>query len=85
MRGIEKDDGLASMRESIREFERELSLARQDANRLASVIELILARLPREDDLIYQIAMPGNDLTLGDIVHGALAMHRETVENLGEE
>ena len=86
MRRIARDDdGLASMRESIREFERELAEARQDADRLANVINLMLERLPREDDLIHQIAFVGHDLSIGDIVHGALAMHILAKEQIGEE
>ncbi len=58
-------------------MEEEVEAARLDADRLANALDLLIYRLPDDISTMHEILGRGSMLTVGDVVNGVLALHRE--------
>lgn len=62
------------------EIEIELGRERENGNRLAAALALLLGTLRDDDSTLHVlIGKPDYQLTVGHVVAGAFALHRETV------
>lgn len=71
--GVLRVDEFEAMSASIRETETEAEHWREDACRLAETLAFALKHL--EDDRQHVIAIPGTQITVGQVVAGTLALH----------
>lgn len=64
--------------QDIRGLEEKLEAWEEDANRLADVIGLVLKSI--EERVLHIIVVPGTQITLDQVVRGAMALHVSNVE-----
>lgn len=74
------DKMFREMRDDMAALENALEQARADADRLAKGIDLMIQHMPSDSDVMHCLLWPnGCDLTVGDMIAGLLALHRENL------
>ena len=74
-----------SMSQSIRDMEAEIERERANGDRLARGMQTMIKQLPSDCDLMHVVLFGTDYLTIGDLMLGLLAQHREIQKGRDED